>query len=175
MDDSVERRASHIKLLLMDCDGVLTDGRLWLTGPDDEQKGFDTHDGLGLSLLHRAGLKSGIITGRSSNAVTRRASELGVEFVRQGSPDKIAAFEQLLQEAEVAENEVAFVGDDLPDIPIMKRAELAVAVADAVSEARSAAHYVTGAKGGRGAVREVIELILKSQGRWNELVEDYLK
>jgi 3-deoxy-D-manno-octulosonate 8-phosphate phosphatase (KDO 8-P phosphatase) len=177
MDDiaSIERRASRIKLLLMDCDGVLTDGRLWLTDEGDEQKSFNTHDGLGLSLLHRAGLKSGIITGRSSRAVARRAQELGVEFVCQGNPDKTSAFEQLLREAGVDENEVAFVGDDLPDIPIMKRAELAVAVADAVAETRAAAHYVTRAKGGRGAVREVIEIILKSQGRWHDLVEDYLK
>ena len=177
MDDqaSIERRASHIKLLLMDCDGVLTDGRLWLTDDGDEQKSFNTHDGLGLSLLHRAGLKSGIITGRSSRAVARRAQELGVEFVIQGNPDKTAAFEQLLQQAGVDENEVAFVGDDLPDIPIMNRAEWAVAVADAVEETRSVAHYVTRAKGGRGAVREVIEIILKSQGRWHDLVEDYLK
>jgi len=177
MDDvaSIERRASRIKLLLMDCDGVLTDGRLWLTDDGDEQKSFNTHDGLGLSLLHRAGVKSGIITGRSSRAVVRRAQELGIEFVCQGSPDKIGAFEQLLKEAGVDENEVAFVGDDLPDIPIMNRAELAVAVADAVEETRAVAHYVTRAKGGRGAVREVIEIILKSQGRWHDLVEDYLK
>ena len=177
MDDlaSIERRASRIKLLLMDCDGVLTDGRLWLTADGDEQKGFNTHDGLGLSLLHRAGLKSGIITGRSSQAVRRRAAELGVEFVRQGEPDKIDAFEAVMQQAGVTESEVAYVGDDLPDIPIMKRAELAVAVADAVEEARSAAHYTTQAKGGRGAVREVVELILKSQGRWHELTDGYLK
>ena len=177
MDDltSIERRASRIKLLLMDCDGVLTDGRLWLTDDSDEQKSFNTHDGLGLALLHRAGLKSGIITGRSSRAVARRAQELGVEFVCQGNPDKTAAFEQVLQQAGVDENEVAFVGDDLPDIPLMNRAELAVAVADAVEETRAAAHYVTRAKGGRGAVREVIEIILKSQGRWHDLVEDYLK
>jgi 3-deoxy-D-manno-octulosonate 8-phosphate phosphatase (KDO 8-P phosphatase) len=159
----------------MDCDGVLTDGRLWLTDDGDEQKSFNTHDGLGLSLLHRAGIKSGIITGRSSRAVARRAQELGIEFVCQGSPDKSAAFEQLLKEAGVDENEVAFVGDDLPDIPVMNRAELAVAVADAVEETRAVAHYVTRAKGGRGAVREVIEIILKSQGRWHDLVEDYLK
>ena len=177
MDDfaSIERRASRIKLLLMDCDGVLTDGRLWLTEDGDEQKSFNTHDGLGLTLLHRAGLKSGIITGRSSRAVTRRAAELGVEFVRQGEPNKIAAFEQVLQQAGLAEGEVAFVGDDLPDIPIMKRAELAVAVADAVAETRSVAHYVTRATGGRGAIREVVELILKAQGRWQDLAEDYLK
>lgn len=109
MDDlpSIERRASRIKLLLMDCDGVLTDGRLWLTEDGDEQKSFNTHDGLGLSLLHRAGLKSGVISGRTSKALTRRAEELGVEFVRQGDPDKIEAFEQVLQQAGVDENEVA--------------------------------------------------------------------
>jgi len=172
---SVERRASRIKLLLMDCDGVLTDGRLWLLENGDEHKSFNTHDGLGLNLLHRAGLKSGIISGRSSQAVIRRASELGMEFVRQGDPDKLEAFEQVLQQAEVDENEVAFVGDDLTDIPLMQRAELAVAVADAVAEARSVAHYVTRAEGGRGAVREVIELILKSQGHWNDLIDEYLK
>ena len=172
---SVERRASHIKLLLMDCDGVLTDGRLWLLEDGDEHKSFNTHDGLGLSLLHRAGLKSGIISGRSSRAVTRRAKELGIEFVRQGDPNKLEAFEQVLRQAGVDENEVAFVGDDLTDIPLMRRAEFAVAVADAVEETRSTAHYVTQAKGGHGAVREVVEIILKSQGRWNDLVDEYLK
>jgi 3-deoxy-D-manno-octulosonate 8-phosphate phosphatase (KDO 8-P phosphatase) len=172
---SIERRASHIKLLLMDCDGVLTDGRLWLLEHGDEHKSFNTHDGLGLSLLHRAGLKSGIISGRSSTAVTRRAGELGVEFVRQGDPHKIEAFEQVLRQAGVGENEVAFVGDDLTDIPIMRRAEFAIAVADAVAETRSVAHYVTSAKGGHGAVREVVEIILKAQGRWNDLVEEYFK
>lgn len=172
---SIERRAAHIKLLLMDCDGVLTDGRLWLTEDGDEQKSFNTKDGLGLDLLHRAGLKSGIITGRSSKAVARRASELGIEFVRQGDPEKIEAFEEVLRLAGVDDDQVAFIGDDLTDIPLMERSELSVAVADAVDEARSAAHYVTRAKGGCGAVREVIEIILKSQGRWNDLVEEYLK
>ena len=177
MDDlaSIERRASRIKLLLMDCDGVLTDGRLWLTEDGDEQKSFNTHDGLGLSLLHRAGLKSGIITGRSSKAVARRAAELGVEFVRQGDSDKIAAFEEVVKAAGVDDDEVAFIGDDLTDIPVMQRSEFAVAVADAVEQTRSIAHYITRAKGGHGAVREVIELILNSQGRWRELVEGYLK
>ena len=172
---SIERRAARIKLLLMDCDGVLTDGRLWLWAEDGEQKCFNTHDGLGLTLLHRAGLKSGIISGRSSNSVERRAHELGVEFLRQGNADKIEAFGEILRQAEVAESEVAFVGDDLPDIPLMRRSELAVAVADSTEETRLAAHYVTRAKGGRGAVREVVELILKAQGRWNDLVEGYLK
>ena len=154
---------------------MLTDGRLWLLEDGEEQKSFNTHDGLGLALLHLSGLKSGIITGRTSKAVERRARELGVEFVRQGDPHKTGAYEDLLREAGVSEHEVAFIGDDLPDIPLMKRSELAIAVADAVDETRLAAHYVTRAAGGRGAVREVIEMILKSQGRWNDLVDKYLK
>jgi 3-deoxy-D-manno-octulosonate 8-phosphate phosphatase (KDO 8-P phosphatase) len=172
---SIERRASRIKLLLMDCDGVLTDGRLWLLEEGGEHKSFNTHDGLGLALLHRAGLRSGIISGRSSPGVDRRARELGVEFVRQGEPDKIEAFEDITRRAGVGEHEVAFIGDDLPDIPLMKRSELAVAVADATEETRLAAHYVTRAEGGRGAVREVVEIILKAQGRWNDLLDEYLK
>ncbi|MDQ2936462.1 MAG: HAD hydrolase family protein [Acidobacteriota bacterium] len=177
MDDpiSIERRASHIKLLLMDCDGVLTDGRLWLLENGDEHKSFNTQDGLGLHLFHRAGLKSGIISGRSSEALTRRARELGVEFLRQGDPQKTKAFEEVLRLAAVEEDEVAFVGDDLPDIPLMRRSEFAVAVADAAAETRAAAHYVTRAPGGRGAVREVVEIILKAQARWNDLVEEYLQ
>jgi 3-deoxy-D-manno-octulosonate 8-phosphate phosphatase (KDO 8-P phosphatase) len=170
---SIERRASHIKLLLMDCDGVLTDGRIWLTGEGGEQKAFNTHDGLGLSLLHRAGIKSGIISGRDSDSVSRRAGELGVEFVRQGDPDKHNAFSEILAGAGVEDDETAFIGDDLPDIPLMRRAKLAVAVADAVPEVRAVAHFTTHAAGGHGAVREVVELILKSQGRWNELIEEY--
>ncbi|MDQ6653984.1 MAG: HAD hydrolase family protein [Acidobacteriota bacterium] len=172
---SIERRASHIKLLLMDCDGVLTDGRLWLLENGEEQKSFNAQDGLGLHLFHQAGLRSGIITGRNSGAVARRAHELGVEFLRQGDPHKIKAFEEVLRLAAVEEGEVAFMGDDLVDIPLMRRSELAIAVADAVAETCSAAHYVTRADGGRGAVREVVEIILKAQGRWNDLVEGYLK
>jgi 3-deoxy-D-manno-octulosonate 8-phosphate phosphatase (KDO 8-P phosphatase) len=171
----IERRAARIKLLLLDCDGVLTDGRLWLLAQGGEHKAFHTHDGLGLSLFHRAGLRSGIISGRTSEAVEMRAAELGIEFVRQGDPEKVAAFESVLRAAGVAEDEVAFVGDDLNDIPLMRRAELAVAVADATAETRAAAHYVTLAKGGQGAVREVVEMILKSQGRWHDLVASYLK
>jgi len=171
----IERRASRIKLLLMDCDGVLTDGRLWLLESGDEQKCFNTHDGLGLSLLHRAGLHSGVISGRTSGALARRAADLKIEFVRQGDSRKLEAFSEILKQAGCDENEVAYIGDDLPDIPVMRRAELAVAVADAVEEVRQAAHYVTRAEGGRGAIREVVELILRAQGRWNDLVEDYLK
>lgn len=170
----VERRAASIKLLLMDCDGVLTDGRITLLENGDEEKSFHTRDGHGLVLLHRAGLQSGIISGRTSSLVERRARELGMHYVRQGTWDKIKDFEELLAEAGLDEREVAFVGDDVTDIPLMQRAELSIAVADAAFETRAVAHYVTQLPGGFGAVREVTELILKAQGRWSELMRKYM-
>lgn len=171
----IERRAARIKLLLMDCDGVLTDGRIQLIGDADEQKSFHTRDGHGLVLLHRAGLSSGIISGRTSSAVTRRARDLSITYLRQGALDKIRDFEDLLAEAEIEEAEVAFIGDDVTDIPLMERAELAVAVADAARETRAAAHYVTQLPGGYGAVREVTEIILKAQGHWDDLMKRYIR
>jgi 3-deoxy-D-manno-octulosonate 8-phosphate phosphatase (KDO 8-P phosphatase) len=171
----IERRAARIKLLLMDCDGVLTDGRLMLLENGDEQKTFNVRDGHGMVMLHRAGLQSGIISGRTSSFVKRRASELGMnlELVRQGSLNKIKDFEELLAHAKVSDDEVAFVGDDVTDIPLMQRSEFAVAVADAVPETLAAAHYITRAPGGHGAIREVCEIILKAQGHWNKLMERY--
>lgn len=172
---AIERRASHIKLLLMDCDGVLTDGRFWLLNNGDEQKGFHVHDGLGLELWHRAGMRSGIISGRKSTVVEQRARDLKIEFVRQAAETKLDSFEALLSEAGIEDSEVAYIGDDLNDIPVLMRAELAVAVANAAEETRSVAHLVTRAAGGFGAVREVVEIILKSQGRWADLTEKYLR
>ncbi len=172
---AVENRAARVRLLLMDCDGVLTDGRLWLLENGDERKSFNVKDGLGLELFHRAGLQTGIISGRTSSALERRARDLGVAFVRQGAQDKILVFEELIAQAGVAESEVAFVGDDLADIVIMRRSEFGVAVADAAAETRSIAHYVTRANGGEGAVREVVEIILKAQGRWADLVREYVQ
>lgn len=171
---NVEQRAARIKLLLMDCDGVLTDGRIWLFENGEEQKGFHTRDGLGIDLLHRAGLKSGIISGRTSSAVEQRARTLGMSFICQGCEDKRRAFADTLGQAGLTNAEVAFVGDDLNDIPLMRQSGLGVAVADAAAETRQHAHYVTNAPGGYGAVREVVELILKSQGRWEDLVKQYL-
>jgi 3-deoxy-D-manno-octulosonate 8-phosphate phosphatase (KDO 8-P phosphatase) len=170
----LELSAKRIKLLLMDCDGVLTDGRLTLLAEGDEQKTFHARDGHGIKLLHRAGLQTGIISGRASGAVERRGRELGISYVRQNEKDKMRAFEELLDEGKFSADQCAFVGDDLPDIPVMLRVGLAVAVADAVEETKQAAHYITEHKGGRGAVREVTELILKSQGRWEELMRRYL-
>ena len=171
--DELARRARRIKLLLMDCDGVLTDGRLWLTEDFDEQKAFHARDGQGISLIHRAGVRTGIISGRKSTAVDRRAHDLKIAFVHQFAKDKIKALTEIVAEAGVSVEECAFVGDDLADIPPMRRVGLAVAVADAAEETKQAAHHVTEMKGGRGAVREVCELILKSQGRWDELMKEY--
>ncbi|HEY6246645.1 MAG TPA: HAD hydrolase family protein [Pyrinomonadaceae bacterium] len=171
---SLQGRAARIKLLLMDCDGVLTDGRIWLFENGEEQKGFHTRDGLGLDILHRAGLRSGIISGRTSQAVANRAQSLKMEFVRLGCEDKLAAFSEVVEQAGVTNSEIAYVGDDLNDIPLMLLSGLAIAVADAAWETRESAHYVTTVAGGYGAVREAVELILKAQGRWDDLVKGYL-
>jgi 3-deoxy-D-manno-octulosonate 8-phosphate phosphatase (KDO 8-P phosphatase) len=172
-DAELQSRAVRIKLFLMDCDGVLTDGRIWILENNDDQKLFHTRDGLGLELLHRAGLQSGIISGRESTAVTRRADRLGMKFVRQGCEEKEQAFAEIVAEARLTNAEVAFAGDDLNDIPLLLQSGLAIAVADAAHETREHAHYVTTARGGHGAVREAIELILKAQGRWDEVVREY--
>ena len=170
----VESRAARVRLLLLDCDGVLTDGRITPVEGGEELKSFHTHDGHGLVMLHRAGLRSGIISGRKSRLVELRAADLGVSFVRQGALNKVEAFESLLGEAGVEASHAAYVGDDVVDIPLMRRCGLAVAVADATEETRAAAHHVTRLPGGFGAVREVCELILKAQGRWEELMKRYL-
>ena len=166
----VKRRAKRIRLLLMDVDGVLTNGTVCLQAfPDGsvaELKVFNAHDGAGVKLASIVGLRSGMITGRNSPATTQRAHEMGVEFVFQGQARKTAAYEEILQRAGVKDEETAYIGDDLPDLPLLKRAGLAVAVGDAVVEVKRAAHYVTRANGGGGAAREVVELILKAQGRW---------
>lgn len=169
----IERRAARLKLLLMDCDGVLTDGRITLLENGDEEKSFHTRDGHGLVLLHRAGLQSGIISGRTSSAVERRARDLGITHVRQGTWNKVKDFEEVLAAARVHEHEVGFIGDDVTDIPLLRRSMLGVAVADATEETRALAHYVTKLPGGFGAVREVCEIILKAQGLWKDLMKHY--
>ena len=171
--EDLSTRAQSIKLVLMDCDGVLTDGRLWLNADGDEQKAFHARDGQGISLLHKAGLQTGIISGRTSTAVDRRAQDLKILYVRQYAKDKIKALEEILADAGVSANECAYVGDDVADIPVMHRVRFAVAVADAVDETKKAAHYVTALEGGQGAVREVCDLILKAQGRWDELMKRF--
>ena len=169
----IDRRAQSIKLLLMDCDGVLTDGRITLVGEADEQKSFHTRDGHALVLWHRAGLRSGIISGNSSSSVERRARDLKIEFVRQGSHNKIEVFDEILKSARVEAREVAYIGDDVVDIPLIRQSGLGIAVADAVEEVRLFAHLTTDARGGFGAVRESVEFLLKAQGRWTGLMRRY--
>ena len=156
-------RARRIKLLLMDCDGVLTDGRLYFAQNGEELKVFHVRDGQGLVMWHAAGFRSGIISGRDSPIVSLRAEQLGVSFVRQACGDKAAAFAEIIAEAGIIPEEAAFIGDDTPDIPAMRLAGLSVAVRDASVDCRSAAHYVTAARGGHGAVREMIDLLLQDE------------
>jgi 3-deoxy-D-manno-octulosonate 8-phosphate phosphatase (KDO 8-P phosphatase) len=147
----------------MDCDGVLTDGRLYFSASGEEMKVFDMRDGQGIVSWHKAGFKSGIISGRGAGEIIRRrASELGIEFVRVTSADKIKDFEEIIASLGIGPESVAYIGDDIGDIELMKRVGLAVAVADAVEDAKEVAAYVTKARGGRGAVREVIEMLLAS-------------
>src|SRR5271156_2022967 len=136
-----------------------------------EIKTFDAHDGQGLTLAHTAGIRTGCITGRESPALLRRAEEMKMEFVYMKQPMKIPAYEEVLRKAGVPESAVAYVGDDLPDLTVMRRVGLAIAVGDAVPEVKKAAHYTTKAVGGRGALRELVELILKSQGIWEEMID----
>lgn len=172
---ALKKRAAQIKLILMDVDGTMTDGGVTLLSQPDghalEIKTFDAHDGQGLTLAHTAGIRTGCITGRESASLKRRAQEMGMDFVYMKIAVKIPAWEEILRKAELPDSAVAFIGDDLPDIPLLRRAGLAVAVGDAVPEVKKIAHYTTKALAGHGAVREAIELILKSKGIWEELIE----
>jgi 3-deoxy-D-manno-octulosonate 8-phosphate phosphatase (KDO 8-P phosphatase) len=169
----VRQRARTIRFLVMDVDGVLTDGAI-VCGPDGrEWKTFHVHDGFAITAGQRAGLRMALISGRTSEAVARRAAELGLAEVHQGSRDKVATYDGLLRRHGLTDSAAAFVGDDLVDLPLLRRVGLAVAVADAAPEVRAAAHYVTAAPGGRGAVREVIRLILEAQGRWGEVLHRF--
>jgi len=169
----VIERASRIRLLLLDVDGVLTEGKVLLDEEGREIKAFYVRDGVALKLLRRKGIEVGFITGRSSEAVSRRAEELGVGWVIQGTRDKVQAYERIAQETGVEADEVCFVGDDIVDIPLLKRVGLPVVVADGAEEAKRHALYVTRSPGGRGAVREVCELLLQAQGKWGEIIRGY--
>jgi 3-deoxy-D-manno-octulosonate 8-phosphate phosphatase (KDO 8-P phosphatase) len=156
-------RARNIQLLIMDCDGVLTDGRLYFGPGGEELKVFFVRDGHGLVAWHNAGFSSGIISGRNSPIVQTRAMELGIEFVQQGIRDKKAAFRQMTADAGVTPEQVAFIGDDTPDLQLMPLVGLSVAVGDAHETVRETAEYVTRMPGGRGAVRELIDLLLDAK------------
>jgi 3-deoxy-D-manno-octulosonate 8-phosphate phosphatase (KDO 8-P phosphatase) len=170
---SLQARCERIEFLLLDVDGVLTDGGIIYADDGTEVKTFHVRDGSGLALWRKAGKRAGIITGRRSRIVEVRAAELGIDPVVQGAADKLAAFRQVLAQTGFRPEQVAYVGDDLPDVPVLRHAGLGAAVADACAEARAAAHLVTGRPGGRGAVREVIEVVLGCQGHWQRLVAGY--
>jgi 3-deoxy-D-manno-octulosonate 8-phosphate phosphatase (KDO 8-P phosphatase) len=172
-------RAKKIKLLLLDVDGVMTDGKFYYVprpgGGLLETKGFDSRDGLGLRLAHHAGLKTGIITGRSSLVIEYRVKDLGIHFLQQDALEKIEPYERIRNAAQVVDAEVCYVGDDLTDLPLLTRVGLGVSVANGDDLVRKHAHFCTRRPGGSGAVREAIELILTAQGKWGAILKSYLR
>jgi 3-deoxy-D-manno-octulosonate 8-phosphate phosphatase (KDO 8-P phosphatase) len=174
MDHKAKPNLGVIELLVLDVDGVLTDGRVFIHSDGSESKGFNILDGHGIRLWQRAGLKVALLSGRASQATTRRAQELEIPYVIQDCKFKLPALKQLLTELGLSPEQTAYVGDDLMDLPIVRYVGLGVAVANAVDELKESADHVTTRRGGEGAVREVIEHILKGSGRWASLMERYL-
>ena len=167
--------AKKIKLIIFDVDGTLTDGRIYM-GPEGEaMKAFSARDGMGIAMAHKAGLKSAVITGRSSRIMTRRAKELKIDALYQGCIDKRGAYEELKLKYSLADEEIAYVGDDLNDIPLIIQAGLGCCVGDGVPEVRELAQVTAELPGGGGAVREIIEFILKEQGKWSSLVGTFTR
>ena len=173
LSPELTERASCIRLLVMDVDGVLTDGRIVYAEYGDELKFFDVQDGAGLVFWGRVGLKSAIVTARTSRLLKRRAKEMGVDFLAQGSLLKLATYEELLKRYRLTDAEICVIGDDLMELPLLRRAGFAVAVANAVEDVKRGSHYVTRRSGGHGAVREVIELLLKAKGLWDQVLQSY--
>ncbi|MBF0522651.1 MAG: HAD-IIIA family hydrolase [Candidatus Omnitrophica bacterium] len=171
MTAQLKKKINKIKVLAMDVDGVLTSGKINLDEEGKEIKSFNVYDGFGLALCHKAGLKTAVISARSSGAVTARALDLKIDRIFQDAYPKISAYEQILKDFDAQDADVCFIGDDLPDICVLKRVGLAVAVSNAVPEVQREADYVTKKRGGDGALREVIELILKTQGKWEGLIK----
>ena len=169
-----DQRCEQIELVISDVDGVLTDGSVIFDNQGIETKRFHIRDGMGIRLWQKAGYQFGVVTHRSSQVVKMRAAELGVGIVRQGAHDKLASLEEILAELGFQKQQACYIGDDLPDLPAVRAAGLGVAVADACGEIREAADYVTEARGGAGAVRETIEMILKAQRRWDGVIRPYL-
>lgn len=169
----MDEKLADIRLLLLDVDGVMTDGGIIYDGNGLETKAFNVKDGHGIKMLQRHGIEVGIITGRTSLVVDIRARELGIELVYQGALKKLDSYNDVKQRTGLLDNQIAYVGDDVIDVPVMRRVIFAAAPADALPEARNAAHYVTTCAGGRGAVREVCDLILKGRGLWDEITARY--
>lgn len=174
-DQTLNDRIANIKLVIVDNDAVLTDGRIVYGDYGDELKFFDVQDGFGLTLLKRAGIRIAMVSGKKSRINKRRSKELQFDEIFQNAFDKLKVFEKLLKKYKLRPEEVCYIGDDLIDLPPMKRAGLAVAVKNAVAEVKSVAHLVTERSGGHGAVREAIDLILKNQGKWAQVTERYFR
>jgi YrbI family 3-deoxy-D-manno-octulosonate 8-phosphate phosphatase len=164
----------RVELILSDVDGVLTDGTIWYDNQGVELKGFHIRDGLGIKLWQRAGFRFGVLTARTSHIVKLRTSELGIDIVRQGFEDKLPTALEIIRECGLRPEQVCYIGDDLTDLPVIRSVGLGSAVADAAAEVRAAAGYVTQLPGGKGAVRELVETILKAKSRWDEAVQRYL-
>ena len=167
------QKLKPIKLLILDVDGVLTDGKIIYTDSGEEIKRFDAKDGHGLKLLMRSGIEVALLTGRKSKAIVHRARDLGIEQVYQKAIDKIAVYSKILTKSTLLDKNVAFVGDDLVDIPVLKKVGFSAAVPDAVPEVKEIVDYVTSKNGGEGAVREICELLLKAQNKWKKVTEKY--
>jgi 3-deoxy-D-manno-octulosonate 8-phosphate phosphatase (KDO 8-P phosphatase) len=170
---TIEERARRVKLLLFDVDGVLTDGVVTMHADGSESKGFHIKDGAAIVWAQRAGIPVGLISSRASGATAQRAAQLAVRIVHQGVASKSEAFKRILADTSLAEEAVSYMGDDLLDLPVLTRCGFAAAPADAVDEVRNAAHWISRADGGRGAVRELIEVVLKAQGRWTAIVAEH--
>jgi len=169
-----QERAARIRLLLFDVDGVLTNGVVYIHGDGSESKGFDIRDGAAMVWAQRAGLTVGWLSARSSTATTQRAAQLAIRLVVQGVTSKLDAFQRIVRDANMSEQAVAYMGDDLIDIPVLARAGLSAAPADAAQEVRDRVTWVSTARGGRGAVREFIEMILRAQQRWDAVLGEYI-
>lgn len=173
LNDALLARAKAVRLVLFDVDGVLTDGRLYVDNRGEEYKAFNSRDGHGLKMLQRNGVEVGIITGRSSQIVEHRTRELGIRHVRQGCADKLPVYEQMVSELKLGHEQVAFVGDDVVDLPIMLRAGLAVCPRDGSFLVRRHSHWVTPSEGGRGCARDVCELLMLAQGTFAAEMQRY--
>ena len=169
----MEAKLAGIRLLLLDVDGVLTDGRIIYDNQGNEIKAFDVKDGHGLKMLQRTGIKVGIITGRSSQVVANRAAELGIDILYQGALSKLEPYREILAQQGLTDIQVAYVGDDIVDLPILRRVGFSAAVADAIPDLLPRVDYVTKCRGGRGAVREICDLLLRAGGHWEGLTRRY--
>ncbi len=172
MKNRIDKKAKDVKFLFLDVDGVLTDGGIVLSG-EDEFKTFNVKDGTAIKWAQRNGVEVGIITGRTSAVVKRRAEELNIEKIYQGAVDKAQIFEKALEELDIHKKNIGYIGDDLLDIPVLKRVGFPCCVSDAAPEVKKEALFATEVPGGRGAVREVIKRILKSRDKWDELIKKY--